>query len=63
MTDPVHDAPAAHRAAELSLAHTRRLGEPRPAGQQCTPEWYAETAYVGDLTALAAASLAQPQPA
>jgi hypothetical protein len=60
MTDTVNDACAAHRAAELSLEHTRRLSEPRP-DRQCTPEWYAETAYVGDLTALAAASLAQPQ--
>jgi hypothetical protein len=60
MTDPLHDASAPHRAAELSLEHTRRLGESRPDGQY-TPDWYAETAYVGDLTALAAASLAQPR--
>jgi hypothetical protein len=62
MTHPLHDASAPHRAAELSLEHTRRLGESRP-DRQYTPEWYAETAYVGDLTALAAASLAQPRPA
>jgi hypothetical protein len=60
MTHPVHDASVPHRAAQLSLEHTRRLDEARP-DTQCTPEWYAKTAFVGDLTALAAASLAQPR--
>ena len=33
MNHPVDDASAPHRAVELSLEHTRRLGESRPDRQ------------------------------
>lgn len=57
MTHPHHDASAARRHVERGIEHTHRLGESRP--DRYTAEWYAETTYVGDLTALAALTLAQ----
>ena len=59
MTHPHHHASATTRHVERGLEHTRRLGESRPHNRY-TAEWYAEAAYVGDLTALAALTLAQP---
>jgi hypothetical protein len=59
MTHHHHSASAAARHVERGLEHTRRLGAMRPHNHY-TPEWYAEASYVGDLTALAALTLAQP---
>ncbi|HEX5191696.1 MAG TPA: hypothetical protein VFW09_02765 [Solirubrobacteraceae bacterium] len=58
MTHPHHHASADARHVERGLEHTRRLGEARPENQYL-PEWYAEATYVGDLTVLAALTLAQ----
>lgn len=58
MTHPHHHASATACHIERGLEQTRRLGESRPENQY-TPEWYAEATYVGDLTVLAALTLAQ----
>jgi hypothetical protein len=58
MTHTNHHASTATRLVERGLERTRRLGASRPHDQY-TPEWYVEATYVGDLTALAALTLAQ----
>jgi hypothetical protein len=59
MTHPNQDALAANRHVERALEHARRLSEPRPE-KHYTPEWWAKAEQVGDLTALAALTLARP---
>jgi hypothetical protein len=46
------------RQLEQALDHARHMSEPRPQ-DQCTPAWWAQASWVGDLTALAAADLAR----
>lgn len=59
MTHPNQDTPAAQRHVERALEHAHRLSEPRPEKHH-TPEWWAEAKHVGDVTALAALTLARP---
>jgi hypothetical protein len=58
MTHPHHDPLAADRHVQRGLEHAHRLGESRTHNRY-TPEWYAEATHVGDLTALAALTIAQ----
>jgi hypothetical protein len=47
-----------NRHVEHALDHARRLSKPLPRGQY-TPAWWAEATHAGDLTALAALTLAR----
>jgi hypothetical protein len=58
MTHPITDTRRRDQHLERTLDHVRRLSEQRP-GQRQTPEWWAQAAQVGDLTALAALTLAR----
>ena len=52
------DAARRDRQLDQTLDHARRLSE-RPAGDRYAPEWWAQAERIGDLTALAASTLAR----
>ena len=58
MNHPEQNTLGRDRHLNRALDHARRLSEPRPRDQY-TPAWWVQAARVGDLTALAAVSLAR----